>query len=143
MIQILLVEDNRDDEELTLLTLEENHIVNDVKVVRDGVEALDYLFATGSYAQENHSLPDMILLDVKLPRVNGIEVLARVKSDERTRKIPVVMLTSSREEPDIQRSYELGANSYIVKPVDFDQFKDTIKRIGFYWQNLNVPPANP
>jgi two-component system, response regulator len=142
-VQILLVEDNRDDEELTLLTLEEHHIVDDIKVVRDGVEALDYLFSTGSYADQNPSLPQMILLDVKLPKVNGIEVLARVKGDARTRKIPVVILTSSREEPDIQRSYELGANSYIVKPVDFDQFKDTIQRIGFYWQNLNVPPANP
>lgn len=142
-MQILLVEDNRDDEELMLLTLEEHHIVEDVKVVRDGVEALDYLFSTGSYADQNPSLPRMILLDVKLPKVNGMEVLARVKSDARTRKIPVVILTSSREEPDIERSYELGANSYIVKPVDFDQFKDAIKRIGFYWQNLNVPPANP
>ena len=142
-MQILLVEDNRDDEELTLLTLEEHHIIEDVKVVRDGVEALDYLFSTGTYAHQNLSLPQMILLDVKLPKVDGIEVLARVKSDVRTRKIPVVILTSSREEPDIQRSYELGANSYVVKPVDFDEFKDAIKRIGFYWQNLNVPPAIP
>lgn len=142
-MQILLVEDNRDDEELTLLTLSEHHIVNEVKVVRDGVEALDYLFSTGAYAEQNLSLPQMILLDVKLPKVNGMEVLARVKSDARTRRIPVVILTSSREEPDIQRSYELGANSYIVKPVDFDQFKDTIMRVGFYWHSLNVPPTNP
>lgn len=142
-MHILLVEDNRDDEELTLLTLEEHHIVDDIKVVRDGVEALDYLFSTGSYANQNTSLPHMILLDMKLPKINGMEVLARIKGDASTRKIPVVILTSSREEPDIERSYELGANSYIVKPIDFDQFKDTIKRIGFYWQNLNVPPANP
>jgi two-component system, response regulator len=142
-VQILLVEDNRDDEELTLLTLEEHRIVDDVKVVRDGVEALDYLFSTGPYAHQTPVLPQMILLDVKLPKINGIEVLARVKGDDRTRKIPVIILTSSREGPDIERSYDLGANSYIVKPVDFDQFKDTIARVGFYWQNLNVRPANP
>jgi two-component system response regulator len=141
-VQILLVEDNRDDEELTLLTLEENNIANDIVVVRDGVEALDYLFATGPYTGQPLNLPHLILLDVKLPKVTGIEVLERIKRNERTRKIPVVMLTSSREEPDVQRSYDLGANSYIVKPVDFDQFKKTIKQLGFYWQILNVGPGD-
>jgi two-component system, response regulator len=141
-VQILLVEDNRDDEELTLLTLAENHIANDIKVVRDGAEALDYLFATGQYAGLRTGLPHFILLDVKLPKVNGLEVLQRVKQDRRTSKIPVVMLTSSREDPDVKRSYELGVNSYIVKPVDFYQFKETIKLLGRYWQNLNVAPRD-
>ena len=142
VVQILLVEDNRDDEELTLLTLAENHIASDIKVVRDGVEALDYLFATGPYADQKTGLPHFILLDVKLPKVNGLEVLQRVKQDKRTSKIPVVMLTSSREDPDVKRSYELGVNSYIVKPVDFHLFKETIKQLGHYWQNLNVAPRN-
>ena len=137
---VLLVEDNRDDEELTLLTLQENHIADEVTVVHDGVEALDYLFATGSYAGSAPRLPHLILLDVKLPRVNGLEVLARIKGDDRTRKIPVVMLTSSREEPDVIRSYDLGVNSFVVKPVGFDQFKEAIKHLGFYWQILNVLP---
>ena len=141
-VQILLVEDNRDDEELTLLTLAENHITGGVKVVRDGAEALDYLFATGQYAGQKTDLPHLILLDVKLPKVNGIEVLQRLKQDRRTAKIPVVMLTSSREDPDVNRSYELGANSYIVKPVDFNQFKEAIKLLGFYWQALNVAPRD-
>jgi two-component system, response regulator len=140
--QILLVEDNRDDEELTLLTLAENHIANDIKVVRDGAEALDYLFATGQYAGQKTGLPHFILLDVKLPKVSGLEVLQRVKQDRRTSRIPVVMLTSSREDPDVNRSYELGVNSYIVKPVDFNQFKETIKLLGFYWQTLNVAPRD-
>lgn len=139
-VQILLVEDNRDDEELTLLTLHENHISNEVTVVRDGAEALDYLFGTGEYAAAQRKLPHLILLDIKLPKVNGLEVLERVKLNERTRRIPVVILTSSREEPDIQHSYNLGANSYIVKPVDFHQFKETIRQLGFYWQILNVLP---
>jgi two-component system, response regulator len=141
VVEILLVEDNCDDEELTLLTLEENHITNSVKVVRDGVEALEYLFCTGAYAGRNiTNRPKLILLDIKLPKVSGLQVLERIKSDERTRKIPVVVLTSSSEGPDIEKSYQLGANSYIVKPVDFAQFKDTIKKLGFYWQILNIPP---
>ena len=139
-VQILLVEDNRDDEELTLLTLAENHITGGVKVVRDGAEALDYLFATGPYAGQHTGHPRFILLDVKLPKIDGLEVLQRVKQDRRTSKIPVVMLTSSREDPDVKRSYELGVNSYIVKPIDFNQFKETIKLLGVYWQNLNVVP---
>jgi CheY-like chemotaxis protein len=141
-VQILLVEDNRDDEELTLLTLAENHITGGVKVVRDGAEALDYLFATGPYAGQHAGRPRFILLDVKLPKINGLEVLQRVKQDRRTSKIPVVMLTSSREDPDVKRSYELGVNSYIVKPIDFNQFKETIKLLGVYWQNLNVVPRD-
>jgi two-component system, response regulator len=141
-MQILLVEDNRDDEELTLLTLAEYHIATDIKVVRDGAEALDYLFATGQYTGQRTGLPHFILLDVKLPKVNGLEVLQRVKQDRRTSKIPVVMLTSSREDPDVNRSYELGVNSYIVKPVDFNQFKETIKLLGYYWQTLNVAPRD-
>lgn len=142
LAQILLVEDNRDDEELTLLTLAENHITSDVKVVRDGAEALDYLFSTGPYTGRQTGQPHFILLDVKLPKINGLEVLQRVKQDKRTSKIPVVMLTSSREDPDVKRSYELGVNSYIVKPVDFHQFKETIKLLGHYWQNLNVAPRD-
>jgi two-component system, response regulator len=142
MAQILLVEDNRNDEELTLLALAESHIANDIKVVRDGAEALDYLFATGQYVDRKTGLPHFILLDVKLPKVSGIEVLQRVKQDRRTSKIPVVMLTSSREDPDVNRSYELGVNSYIVKPVDFNQFKETIGLLGFYWQTLNVGPRD-
>jgi two-component system, response regulator len=142
VVQILLVEDNRDDEELTLLALAENHIANDIKVVRDGAEALDYLFATGQYAGQKTDLPHLILLDVKLPKVSGLEVLQRVKQDRRTSKIPVVMLTSSREDPDVNRSYELGVNSYIVKPVDFNQFKEAIRLLGFYWQTRNVAPRD-
>jgi len=142
VVQILLVEDNRDDEELTLLALAENHIATDIKVVRDGAEALDYLFATGQYADQKTDLPRLILLDVKLPKVSGIEVLQRVKQDKRTSRIPVVMLTSSREDPDVKRSYELGANSYIVKPVDFNQFKAAIKLLGVYWQTRNVAPRD-
>jgi two-component system, response regulator len=141
-VQILLVEDNRDDEELTLLTLAENQIAHDIKVVRDGAEALDYLFATGQYAGQKTDLPHFILLDVKLPKINGLEVLQRVRQDRRTSRIPVVMLTSSREDPDVNRSYELGVNSYIVKPVDFHQFKEAIKLLGHYWQNLNVAPRD-
>lgn len=140
--KILLVEDNRDDEELTLLTLTESHVASDIKVVRDGAEALDYLFATGQYTGQAIDLPRLILLDVKLPKLNGLEVLQRVKQDSRTSKIPVVMLTSSREDPDVKRSYELGANSYIVKPVDFEQFKEAIRLLGVYWQTRNVAPRD-
>ena len=123
-VEILLVEDNPDDEEFTLLTFEENNIANSVHVVRDGEEAINYLFGLDKYADRDLSKrPKLILLDLKLPKLNGIEVLEKIKLDDRTKKIPVVILTSSREEPDIERCYQLGANSYIVKPVDFDQFK--------------------
>jgi two-component system response regulator len=142
VVRILLVEDNRDDEELTLLTLAENQIAYDITVVRDGAEALDYVFATGLYADRQTSLPHVILLDMKLPKVSGLEILQRIRQDDRTSKIPVVMLTSSREDPDVKRSYELGVNSYIVKPVDFDQFKEVIKLLGFYWHTLNVVPRD-
>lgn len=143
-VEILLVEDNPDDEELALLTLEENHIANKIKVVRDGVEALEYIFGqVNADADEGlHHRPKLILLDLKLPRINGLQVLERIKSDERTRTIPVVILTSSRQEPDIDRCYQLGANSYIVKPVDFEQFKTVIRQLGMYWQILNEPPVH-
>jgi two-component system response regulator len=142
-VEILLVEDNPDDEELTLLTLEENHIANSIKVVRDGAEALEYIFGTGRYTERNVEYrPKLILLDLKLPKVNGMQVLERIKADERTRMIPVVILTSSRQEPDIETCYRFGANSYIVKPVDFDQFKNTIKQLGLYWQILNESPVH-
>jgi len=141
ILQILLIEDNRDDEELTLMTLEQNNIAQDIKVVRDGAEALEYLFGTGAYLGQNPVLPHLILLDVKLPKIDGIEVLKRVKSEPRTQMIPIVMLTSSREKHDVERCYRFGANSYVVKPVDFAQFKDAIKQLGSYWQSLNVLPV--
>src|ERR1700694_2118524 len=140
-VEILLVEDNPDDEELTLLTLEENHIANMISVVRDGAEALDFVFGQGIYEQRAlEKAPRLILLDLKLPKISGLQVLEQIKGDNRTRVIPVVILTSSREEPDIARCYELGANSYIVKPVDFDQFRNAVKLLGMYWQILNEPP---
>lgn len=140
-VELLLVEDNPDDEELTLLTLQENRITNNIKVVRDGVEALDYVFGTGPYENRNiNHHPKLILLDLKLPKINGIQVLEKLKMDERTKQIPVVILTSSRQEPDIDVCYALGANSYIVKPVDFDQFRHVIKQLGYYWHILNEPP---
>ncbi|MEM9775696.1 MAG: response regulator [Chloroflexota bacterium] len=143
VVEILLVEDNPDDEELTLLTLEENNIANSVFVVRDGQEALSYLFGSDKYAnRDTLKRPKLVMLDLKLPKLNGIEVLEKIKSNELTKKIPVVILTSSREEPDIERCYELGANSYIVKPVDFDQFKNAIRQVGMYWLILNEPHEN-
>jgi CheY-like chemotaxis protein len=136
-INILLVEDNPDDVELTLLALEKNNIANPVKVVRDGQEALDYLFNRGRYAEQDIPLPNLILLDLKLPKVDGIEVLQKIKADRRLKLIPVVVLTSSKEESDLLKSYDMGVNSYIRKPVDFDQFVDTVKQIGFYWLLIN------
>lgn len=140
-IEILLVEDNPNDMELTLHALKKNNISNHIQVVRDGAEALEYLFATGSYADRdiNH-LPKVVLLDLKLPKVDGLEVLRRIKADERTRAIPVVVLTSSREERDIVNSYQLGVNSYITKPVDFVQFTEAVRQLGLYWLLLNEPP---
>src|SRR5512135_2888446 len=139
-INILLVEDNPDDVELTLHALKKNNIVNPVKIARDGLEALDYLFYSGKYRGADHDLPNVILLDLKLPKVDGIEVLQRIKSDRKTKLIPVVILTSSKEESDLIRSYDLGVNSYIRKPVDFDQFVETVRQIGFYWMLINEQP---
>lgn len=136
-INILLVEDNPDDVELTLLALEKNNIANPVKVVRDGQEALDYLFYKGKYEGSEHDLPNLVLLDLKLPKVDGIEVLNKIKADRKLKLMPVVVLTSSKEDNDVLKSYDLGVNSYIRKPVDFDQFVDTVKQIGFYWLLIN------
>jgi two-component system, response regulator len=141
-IEILLVEDNPNDVELALHALKKNNIANSIHVVRDGAEALDFLFGTGANAGSpiNHK-PKVILLDLKLPKVDGLEVLKRIKSDERSRMIPVVVLTSSREERDIVESYKLGVNSYITKPVDFEQFTEAVRQLGLYWLLLNQPPV--
>ncbi len=141
LLSILLVEDNPDDVELTLHALKRNNIVNHVDVVRDGEEALDYLFYKGKYSNSTHLLPGLILLDLKLPKVDGIEILKNIKVDRKLKVIPVVVLTSSKEERDVIESYNLGVNSYIRKPVDFDQFVETVKHIGFYWLLINEPPA--
>lgn len=138
---ILLVEDNPDDEVLTLRALKKNKILNEVVVARDGAEALDYLFATGKYAARvADETPQIILLDIKLPKLDGLEVLERIRADERTRLLPVVLLTSSAEEQDLINGYALGANSYIRKPVDFTQFTEAIRLLGMYWLVLNEPP---
>jgi two-component system, response regulator len=140
---ILLVEDNPDDEKLTLRALKKNHILNEVVVARDGVEALDFLLATGPHAARDVRIqPTVILLDLKLPKVDGLEVLRRLRSDPRTKLLPVVILTSSKEEQDLAQGYALGANSYIRKPVDFAQFMEAVKQLGMFWLVLNeVPPA--
>lgn len=139
---ILLVEDNPDDVELTLRALKKNNVTNRIAVVRDGAEALDYLFATGRYADRSPSAPPkVVLLDLKLPLISGIEVLRRCRADAQLHRIPIVVLTSSREEPDIQTCYDLGVNSYIVKPVDFQQFTDAVRQAGLYWLLLNEPPG--
>ena len=141
-IEILLVEDNPNDVKLTLHALKKNNIANRIEIVRDGAEALEFIFATGAYAdRQNAENPRVILLDLKLPKVDGLEVLRQIKSDPRTRAIPVVVLTSSREERDIVESYNLGVNSYIVKPVDFEQFTEAVHTLGLYWLLLNQPPV--
>lgn len=138
---ILLVEDNRDDEALTLRALKKNNIKNEVVVARDGVEALDYLFGTGFYTgRDLTEMPHVILLDLKLPRVDGLEVLRRLRADKRTRLLPVVILTSSNEDQDRINGYGLGANSYVRKPVDFAQFIEAVRQLGLYWLILNEPP---
>ena len=138
---ILLVEDNRDDEALTLRALKKNRITNEVVVVRDGAEALEYLFGTGRYeGRDTTAMPDLILLDLKLPKVDGLEVLRRLRADQGTRSLPVVILTSSTEEQDVLKGYGLGANSYIRKPVDFDEFMEAARQLGVYWLVLNQGP---
>jgi len=138
---ILLVEDNPDDVELTLRAFKKSNIVNELVVARDGAEALDYLYGTGRYAgRDINIMPAVILLDLKLPKVNGFEVLQRIRADERTQLLPVVILTGSQEEQDLINGYKLGANSYIVKPVGFDKFCCAIQKLGMYWLLLNQPP---
>jgi CheY-like chemotaxis protein len=140
---ILLVEDNPDDEALTLRAFKKNNILNEVVVARDGAEALDFLFGTGKYAGRDLSeMPTVILLDLKLPKVDGLGVLQRLRADERTRLLPVVILTSSKEEKDMVNGYKLGANSYVRKPVDFAQFMEAVKQLGLYWLVLNEPPPS-
>ncbi|MFB2839062.1 response regulator [Floridanema evergladense] len=138
---LLLVEDNPDDEELTLMAFEQGGITNPAVVARDGVEALDYLFATGSYSDRSaEDLPALILLDLQLPRISGLEVLQRIKRNHITRTIPVVILTTSTEQRDLVESYHLGCNSYIQKPVDYEQFLNVIQQLGMYWLVINCPP---
>ena len=140
-IEILLVEDNPADVELTLHALRRNNLANHIRVVRDGEEALDFLFCRNSYHSRSFEQPPkLVLLDLKLPKVDGLEVLRQVKTDPRTRAIPVVILTASKEEKDLVNGYQLGVNSYIQKPVDFDQFRETVKQLGLYWLLVNEPP---
>jgi len=141
-VEILLVEDNPNDVKLAMHAFKTHHIANHVHVVRDGAEALEFIFCTDRYADRKiENGPKMILLDLKLPLVDGIEVLRRTKADPRTHAIPIVVMTSSREDRDIVESYKLGVNSYIVKPVDFGQFTDTVKQLGYYWLLLNQAPV--
>jgi CheY-like chemotaxis protein len=141
-VDILLVEDNIDDAELAIRELKKHNMANNLVHVRDGEEALAFIFGTGKYSDRaiEHP-PKLVLLDIQMPKINGLEVLEKIKSDVRTKIIPVVMLTSSKEDPDVKKSYALGANSYIVKPVNFEGFAEAIKNLGFYWLLLNQPPA--
>lgn len=139
---ILLVEDNADDEALTLRALHKNKIRNEVVVARDGAEAIDALFGAGPFAGTELRRLQLVLLDLKLPRVDGLEVLRRIRGDERTRLLPVVILTSSKEEEDVRNGYGLGANSYIRKPVDFNEFMEAVRQLGLYWLILNQPPPS-
>jgi CheY-like chemotaxis protein len=138
--KILLVEDDPYDVELTLSALREHHIANGIDVVRDGEEALDYLFRRGAYEAREPGEPAVVLLDLNLPKVSGLEVLKQVKSDPNSRAIPIVVLTSSREEQDLVRSYDLGTNAYVVKPVDFTQFMEAVRKLDLFWAVLNEPP---
>jgi CheY-like chemotaxis protein len=141
-VEILLVEDNPHDRELTLRALQKNNLANKVQIAVDGAEALDFIFAQGKYQdREVNNPPRVILLDLKLPKVSGVEVLQKIKSDPLTKMIPVVVLTSSREDRDIEKCYQLGVNSYIVKPVDFQQFMTAVSELGLYWLLLNQPPT--
>ena len=138
---ILLVEDNPDDEELTLLSLRKNNLAHDIVVVRDGVEAIDFLFGSGQYAGRDLSkTPTVVLLDLKLPKLDGLGVLKRLRADERTRMLPIVVLTSSSQDADVIASYNLGANSYVRKPVEFGSFVEAVSGLGLYWMMLNRPP---
>jgi two-component system response regulator len=140
-VDVLMVEDNAHDAEMTVRSLKKNKLANDLFVVEDGAEALDFLFCRGKYAHRNISNPPkVIFLDLKLPRVDGFEVLRAIKNDDRTKKIPVVVVTSSREDPDIRTAYELGANSYVMKPVDFESFTECVTKLGLYWLLVNQPP---
>ncbi|MDB6125074.1 MAG: response regulator with CheY-like receiver domain and winged-helix DNA-binding domain [Pedosphaera sp.] len=138
--RILLVEDSAKDVELTLAALEDHNLANEVMVVRDGSEALDYLLHRGKFETHSNGLPVVVLLDLKMPKVDGLEVLSQMKRHADLKKIPVVMMTSSREERDLIKSYELGVNAYVVKPVDFQQFQDCVKKLGFFWALVNEPP---
>jgi CheY-like chemotaxis protein len=140
--QILLVEDNLNDIELTTVALKQNQLINEIVVTRHGGEALDYLYRRGPYQERAHGHPIVVLLDLKMPKVDGLEVLRQLKSDENMKVIPVVMLTSSREEADLVKSYRLGANAYVVKPVGFEQFADAIRQVGIFWAVLNEPPPD-
>lgn len=138
LVEVLLVEDNPDDAELSIYALKKHRIANRIHHAKDGAEAIDYLFGEGTYAGRNvEETPKVVLLELKLPKVDGLEVLKRIKSDPRTRHIPVVVLTSSREEKDIFESYSFGVNSYIVKPIDFEQFSESVRQLGYYWVLLN------
>ena len=141
-LEILLVEDNPHDAELTIRALKKHHLANKLVHLADGQEALDFLFGTGAYeGRDVHHQPKVVLLDLKLPKVDGIEVLRRLRADARTRLLPIVMLTSSREDRDVLQTYELGVNSYIVKPVDFDSFSEEVSKLGLYWLLVNEPPS--
>lgn len=140
-VEILIIEDNMSDAEMTIRALKKNNLTNKLLHLKDGVEALDFLFARGNYSgRKVENVPKVILLDLKMPKVNGLQVLQKLKSDERTKKIPVVILTSSNEDPDIQECYRLGVNSYVVKPVQFEQFVKSVSELGLYWMMLNQPP---
>lgn len=140
-VEILLVEDSKADAEMTVRTLKRRGIANNIEWVHDGAEALDYLFCTGSFAGRGNGHPKLVLLDLKMPRMDGLQVLERMKQDPRTRNIPVVMMTSSREEGDLIASYERGVNSFVVKPVDFAEFAETVSQVGMYWMLANEAPG--
>jgi two-component system, response regulator len=140
-VDILLVEDSASDAEMTISVLKKNNLTSKLLHVKDGVAALDFIFAEGKYSDRKiEDRPKVILLDLKMPKINGIEVLQKIRSDERTKTIPVVVLTSSKEDPDIKKCYELGVNSYVVKPVEFDEFKKVISNLGLYWMIVNQSP---